>query len=166
MPRLAAKKAAGIREPCYPEDTTHLMDIRVRLWTVILEGWVAFGAFIRFRLTIFSTCSIERDSFFFFRSTRAGSVGFNGAVCKEQSDEVVGFATTWVESGIEASTASIFWVCGVLWGTLCSPSTGVAGSSVNWICCWDAASSSQLLLLSRACELHLVLNKETYIHEI
>jgi hypothetical protein len=65
--------------------SSHLMDNRVRFWMVTLEGWAAFGALLRFFLTIFSICSMELDSSFSMRSARAGSFGLDG-VWKEQSD--------------------------------------------------------------------------------
>jgi hypothetical protein len=67
--------------------SAHRMDIRTRLWMVLLEGWAAFEVLFRFRRTIFSICSIELDSFFSTRSARAGSFGLDGVACKEQSDD-------------------------------------------------------------------------------
>lgn len=149
------------------------MDIRVRLWTDTLEGWAAFGVSFSRWFTIFSICSIDLDSFFSIRSAWAESFGLDGTVCNEQSDgeedsfgspsatEAGGFAPTEVEPGPEATARSASGACSVLWGSFCSAWTGVVESSdceessIHWICCWAAASSSRLLL-SRACKLQLV----------
>jgi hypothetical protein len=79
------------------------MDMRVRHWRTLLEGWAAFG--VHFMLfTIFSIWFIELDSFFSISSARVGSVGLGGVFSELSAGEentfrfstaktVAGFAT-------------------------------------------------------------------------